>query len=239
MGLIYSYDIYLRPKNVARALKEAAKLAPPERRVPPLTVTLPGGEQVLLPFTCGFKSEPVDCAGRDRVPLETSLMFPADEAVRAYAEEGGLPVEDGRVQVGYVYLDMSFPAFRDPGYVCLDFWAATSRMSRLFEDSAAIGRCSPTSQRRRVRWAVSSTRGTGDPNGCFGARPPTEAFYGRGPISERSGGRALAFLQRVDELVEGRAGDIEYGLARRLRVADGYAGGGGRDLYTLVAVARA
>ena len=140
MGLIYSYDIYLRPENVARALKGAAKLAPPERRVPPLTVTLPGGEQVLLPFTCGFRSEPVDCAGKDRVSLDTSLMFPADEAVRAYAEEGGLPVEDGRVQVGYVYLDMSFPAFRDPGYVCLDFWAATSRMSRLFEDSAAIGK---------------------------------------------------------------------------------------------------
>ncbi|MEV5362942.1 hypothetical protein AB0L12_09200 [Streptomyces cellulosae] len=140
MGLTYSYDIYLRPENVARALKEATKPAPPERRVPPLTVTLPGGEQVVLPFTCGFRSEPVDCAGRDRVSLETSLMFSADEAVRAYAEEGGLSVEDGRVQIGYVYLDMSFPALGDPRYVCLDFWAATSRMSRLFEDSAAIGK---------------------------------------------------------------------------------------------------
>ncbi|MFH9851300.1 hypothetical protein ACH4NV_11885 [Streptomyces althioticus] len=106
MGLTYAYDIHLRPENVARALNEVAKLAPPERKVPPLTVTLPGGERVVLPFTSGFKSDPVDCAGKDRVTLDTSLMLPADEAVRAYAEEGDLPVEDGRVQIGYVYLDM-------------------------------------------------------------------------------------------------------------------------------------
>ncbi|MFI0501509.1 hypothetical protein ACH3WN_01370 [Streptomyces albogriseolus] len=138
MGLTYSYGIYLRPENVPRALNEVAKLAPPERRVPPLAVTLPGGERVVLPFTSDFESEPVDCTGRDRVTLDTSLVFPADEAVRAYAEEGGLSVADGRVRIGYVYLDMCFPPLMDPRHVCLDFWAATSRMSRLFEDSAAI-----------------------------------------------------------------------------------------------------
>ncbi|NIL50571.1 hypothetical protein HBK87_08235 [Streptomyces sp. 2BBP-J2] len=138
MGLTYSYDIHLRPENVPRALNEVAKLAPPERRVPPLAVTLPGGERVVLPFTCRFGSEPVDCAGKDGVTLDTSLVFPADEAVRAYAEERGLSVEDGRVRIGYVYLDMHFPSFTDSRLVCLDFWAATSRMSRLFEDSAAI-----------------------------------------------------------------------------------------------------
>ncbi|MFC8402625.1 hypothetical protein ACFUG9_03235 [Streptomyces griseoincarnatus] len=138
MGLTYSYGIYLRPENAARALNKVAQLAPPERRVPPLAVTLPGGERVVLPFTSGFESEPVDCTGKDRVTLDTSLMFPADEAVRAYAEAGGLPVEDGRVRIGCVYLDMYFPSLLDPRYVCLDFWAATSRMSRLFEDSVAI-----------------------------------------------------------------------------------------------------
>ncbi|MBT3161782.1 hypothetical protein HTV80_01460 [Streptomyces sp. Vc74B-19] len=138
MGLTYGYDIHLRPENVARALTEVAKLAPPERRVPPLTVTLPGGERVVLPFTSDFKSDPVDCAGKDRVTLDTSLMLPVDEAVRAYAEEGDLPVEDGRVQIGYVYLDMYFPPFLNLRHVCLDFWAATSRMSRLFEASGAI-----------------------------------------------------------------------------------------------------
>ncbi|MET9622722.1 hypothetical protein ABZZ37_18420 [Streptomyces sp. NPDC006464] len=37
---------------MARALVEVAKLAPPRtRRVPPLTVSLPGGDRVVVPFT--------------------------------------------------------------------------------------------------------------------------------------------------------------------------------------------
>ncbi|MEQ8143744.1 hypothetical protein [Streptomyces sp. OP7] len=138
MGLTYGYDIYLRPENVARALTEVAKLAPPRRKVPPLSVTLPEGERVVLPFTCSFESDPVDCAGQDRVTLDTSIMFPADDAVRAYAEEAGLPVEEGRVRIGYVYLTIFFPSLMDRRFVCMSFWAATSRMSRLFADSTAV-----------------------------------------------------------------------------------------------------
>ncbi|MEU5648965.1 hypothetical protein [Streptomyces pseudogriseolus] len=172
MGLTYGYDIYLRSENVARALTEVAKLAPPERRVPPLTVTLPGGERVVLPFTSGFKSDPVDCAGKDRITLDTSLILPADEAVRAYAEEGDLPVEDGRVRIGYVYLDMFFPSLADPRYVCLDFWAATSRMSRLFEASGAI---------RKVFTDLAKTAGA---VGCLfdtGDGAPERVLWGTAP----------------------------------------------------------
>jgi hypothetical protein len=43
--LIYGYDIYLRPRNVARALANLAELAPPARAKSPLEVTLPGGER--------------------------------------------------------------------------------------------------------------------------------------------------------------------------------------------------
>lgn len=35
MGLIYSYDIQLPPRNIARALTRVAELAPPARDVPP------------------------------------------------------------------------------------------------------------------------------------------------------------------------------------------------------------
>ncbi|CAM5633721.1 hypothetical protein [Streptomyces pseudogriseolus] len=138
MGLTYGYDIHLRPENVARALTEVAKLAPPGREAPPLPVTLPDGERVVLPFTASFESEPVDCSSLDSFELDTSIMFPADEAVRAYAEDFGHHVVDGRVPIGYVYLTVRFQSFLDPHYACLEFWAATSRMSRLFEASPAV-----------------------------------------------------------------------------------------------------
>ncbi|MFG2314181.1 hypothetical protein [Streptomyces tendae] len=139
MGLTYGYDVYLRPWNVAGALTAVAGLAPPSRDVPPLDVTLPGGERVTLPFTSGFGSEPVDCAGSETLDLDTSLMFPVDDAVRAYAESYGLPPEEnGRVRIGYVYLTVRFRSFLDPGYAALEFWAPTSGISRLFERSANI-----------------------------------------------------------------------------------------------------
>ncbi|MFC9466910.1 hypothetical protein [Streptomyces coelicoflavus] len=139
MGLDYGYDIYLRPRNVAGALSAVAALAPPSRDVPPLDVTLPGGERVVLPFTSGFGSEPVDCSARGTLRLDTSLMFPVDDAVRAYGESSGLPPEEnGRVRIGYVYLTVRFKSLLDPAYTSMEFWAATSGMSRLFERSASI-----------------------------------------------------------------------------------------------------
>ncbi|MBQ0963509.1 hypothetical protein KBY91_19360 [Streptomyces sp. RK23] len=139
MGLTYGYDVYLRPRNVAGALAAVAELAPPSRDVPPLDVTLPGGERITLPFTSGFRSEPVDCSSLDTLDLDTSLVFPVDDAVRAYAQSYGLPPEEnGRVRIGYVYLTVRFRSFLDPRYTSLEFWAATSGMSRLFERSASI-----------------------------------------------------------------------------------------------------
>jgi hypothetical protein len=141
MGLTYGYDIHLPPRSVAGALAAVAALAPPSRDVPPLDVTLPGGERIVLPFTSGFGSEPVDCAGRETLDLDTSLMFPVDDAVRAYGETYGLPPEEnGRVQIGYVYLTVRFASFLDPRYTALEFWASTSGLSRLFARSASIRR---------------------------------------------------------------------------------------------------
>ncbi|CAM5639344.1 hypothetical protein STENM36S_01600 [Streptomyces tendae] len=77
MGLTYGYDVYLAPRNVAGALAAVAELAAPSRDVPPLDVTLPGGERITLPFTSGFRSEPVDCSSIDTFDLDTSLMFPS------------------------------------------------------------------------------------------------------------------------------------------------------------------
>lgn len=139
MGLTHGYDIYLAPRNVAGALTAVAELAPPSRDVPPLDVTLPGGERIVLPFTSDFGSDPVDCSASGEFRLDTSLMFGVDEAVRAYGESSGLPTEvNGRVRIGYVYLAVRFESFLHPGYASLEFWAATSGMSRLFARSASI-----------------------------------------------------------------------------------------------------
>ncbi|MCQ4207389.1 hypothetical protein [Streptomyces longispororuber] len=139
MGLIYGYDIYLPPRNISRVLTELAELAPPARGKPPLEVKLPGGERLVLPFTSQFKSEPVDCADRRTLELDTSLMFDLDDALRAYAEEHGPePDADGRLQIGYVYLTLRFESLLHPGYASAEFWAATSAMSRLFARSTGV-----------------------------------------------------------------------------------------------------
>ncbi|QNP65933.1 hypothetical protein [Streptomyces genisteinicus] len=141
MGLTYGYDIHLRPGNVSRVLAGLGALAPPDARVPPLDVTLPDGERIVLPFTSGFGSEPVDRSAGGTFELETSLMFDADDALRAYAATGGpAPGADGRVRVGYVYATVRFVSFLHPGYASVELWAATSGMSRLFARSPSVRR---------------------------------------------------------------------------------------------------
>ncbi|MBK3624124.1 hypothetical protein JHN59_04580 [Streptomyces sp. MBT49] len=139
MGLVYSYEIYLRRRDVAGALTALAGLAPPARAVPPLDVTLPDGERLVLPFTSRFESEPVDCSGSPTLELDTSIRFGVDDAVRAYEGPSGRePDEDGRMAIGYVYLTVRFASLPHPGYASMEFSAATSGMSRMFARSARV-----------------------------------------------------------------------------------------------------
>ncbi|MEU4064142.1 hypothetical protein AB0F25_17245 [Streptomyces wedmorensis] len=139
MGLIYGYDIYLHPRNVAGALARLADLAPPDRVVKPLEITLPGGDRIVLPFTSHFESEPVDCSAGGTLELDTSLMFDADDSLREYARTiGPEPGADGRLQIGYIYATIRFDSLLHPGYTSVECWAATSRMSRLFARSTSI-----------------------------------------------------------------------------------------------------
>lgn len=56
-------------QNVATALVEVTKPAPPTDRVAPLEVTLSGGDRVVIPFTSNFKNEPVDCSASGKLEL--------------------------------------------------------------------------------------------------------------------------------------------------------------------------
>ncbi|MFF3559602.1 hypothetical protein ACFYXS_06135 [Streptomyces sp. NPDC002574] len=138
-GLVYGYDIYVRPRHVARTLLNLAELAPPGRSEPPLEITLPGGDQVSLPFTSHFKSDPVDCSTSSTLELDMSLMFDVDDALREFAETYGRePAADGRLRIGYIYATIRFQSFPHPGCTAVECWAATSGMSRLFARSAGV-----------------------------------------------------------------------------------------------------
>ncbi|WP_055711670.1 hypothetical protein [Streptomyces torulosus] len=139
MGLTYSYDIYLRPRNVARLLTAMAEQAPTARAGRSLEVTLPGGDRLVLPFTSHFESDPVDCSTSGTLELDTSLLFDVDDALRAYAQTSGTrPEADGRIQIGYIYATIRFESRLHPGYASVECWAATSDMSRLFARSANV-----------------------------------------------------------------------------------------------------
>lgn len=136
MGLDYSYEIFMPPRNVARALTRLAELAPPGRATPGLPVTLPGGEHLILPFTSAFKTEPVDCSAGGPLELDTSILFVVDDAMLEFARDG--IDEEGRVAVGYIYLTVRFSPAWHPNFASLQFTAATSSMSRMFVQSASV-----------------------------------------------------------------------------------------------------
>lgn len=139
MGLDYGYEIFVPARNVGKALVALSDLAPRTDRVPPLALTLPGGGRLSVPFTSHFRSEPVDCSASDTLELDTSIMFGVDDAVREYVAGRGLePDELGRVQIGYIYLTVRFAPAQHPAHAALEFTAATSGMSRMFEHSAAV-----------------------------------------------------------------------------------------------------
>ncbi|MFF0561578.1 hypothetical protein [Streptomyces sp. NPDC004266] len=139
MGLDYSYEIFMPPRNVARALTRLAELAPQGRETPPLPATLPGGERLLVPFTSNFKSEPVDCSSGGSLELDTSIVVGVDDAVREFflRDSDGVD-EQGRVSVGYVYLTVRFSPAWHPNFASLQFTAASSSMSRMFVQSASV-----------------------------------------------------------------------------------------------------
>ncbi|WP_326550978.1 hypothetical protein [Micromonospora sp. NBC_01813] len=137
MGIDYGYDLYLPTCAVGRALRAVASIA--RHGIGSVDVVVPGGQRLTLPF----RGEPTDDV--DHWSLDTCLFFPVgDEAIRAWAEveqRAGRqkhPDAQGRIWVGSVYLSFWRHCGLRPDYSRLDFTAATTSMSRLFEQSASI-----------------------------------------------------------------------------------------------------
>lgn len=137
MGIDYGYDLYLPTHAAGQALRAAATIA--SKEIGSVDVVVPGGERITLPFRGEAKDDV------DHWSLDTCLYFPVvDEAIRAWAEversEGWQTHPDplGRIWIGSIYLHFWRNHGLRPGYSRLDFTAATTGMSRLFEQSASI-----------------------------------------------------------------------------------------------------
>lgn len=141
MGIDYGYNLYLPERSVGRALRAFATIARDgDDRV---EVPVPGGERITLPFRLPYLSGPADDV--NHWCLDTCLCFPvADEVIRAWSETerraGRQTRQDarGRLWIGSIYLSYYRECGLRPGYSSLDFTAATTGMSRLFEQSSAI-----------------------------------------------------------------------------------------------------
>ncbi|WP_034263958.1 hypothetical protein [Actinospica robiniae] len=139
MGIDYSFEIFVPAGNVARALTLLAELAPQcDRDRLPLRVDLPGGERLSLPFTSGFEHRPIDASSADVLDLETWIMFGADDAVREHRNPAAEIDELGRVEVGYIYLTVTFARARHARFASLDFTAAATSMSLMFQQSESV-----------------------------------------------------------------------------------------------------
>ncbi|MEV6611220.1 hypothetical protein [Kutzneria sp. NPDC051319] len=136
MGLDYSYCVFVPGGNVARALTELAALAPGDQGS--TEVVVPGGKRLTLPFTSGFKTDPIDCSASARLSLDTAILIDVDDdETRRYFS---VPTRDehGRATLGYLYLTVTFVSQMHPQYAELEFTAATTDMSMLMENSASV-----------------------------------------------------------------------------------------------------
>lgn len=136
MGLDYSIKLYfptIRLRDVFTALTEFAEPRP-EKTV---SVHLPDSSQVVLPFTSGFRCEPVTLRlGGGSGQFDTSLGFVCDDAIReeSYGHRNEIVNGVEVTYIGYIYLTVHVGCF----YSEFSFAAATSGMSRLFVNSASI-----------------------------------------------------------------------------------------------------
>jgi hypothetical protein len=151
MGIDYSYDFYVHPRDSGRFLIAVAQLCHPDS-TGTTTVVVPDGEPVTLPGSHGFAAGgTVDLAGlvatggRD---FDLTLAFPADEPLRAYRDGRrpfghpltgwSRPADSGPVRMGYIYLGVRDGSDMVPGHWNFCFTPAAGAQSRLFLSSPSI-----------------------------------------------------------------------------------------------------
>ncbi len=147
VGIDYSYDVYLHPRDAGRLLTAVATLCGSDHGA--TTVLLPDATSVTLPGRYGFEpgrtvrlAEVI--AGREPgKSFDLAPRFVADATLRRYADgsDGDVSVgADGiaRVKVAYTYLSVRKASELLPEHWLFSFTPATSAQSRLFLSSPSI-----------------------------------------------------------------------------------------------------
>ena len=130
MGLDYSYKMGFRRDQLSDVLGAVGEWS---RDAGESTdIYLPQGK-ITVPFTSRFRTVPVFLhPAVKRLQFDTSLYFPFDdEVIQKYVAE----LEQERVSIGYIYMNIEL---KSPQFVDCRFTAATTSMSRLFQDSSSV-----------------------------------------------------------------------------------------------------
>lgn len=138
MGLDYSVELYFPTERIEAALAWTARFAARDKNAS-TTVTLPSRKVISVPFTSGFKSAAIALRHQDQAYpacLDTCLLFPMDEAIRASYGHCRTEILDGVEYgaIGYIYLYIKVGCL----FAKFDYQAATSPMSRLLVDSTSV-----------------------------------------------------------------------------------------------------
>lgn len=152
MGLDYSYLLYFKREHLWDALQSVAAFAQPLG--PDTRFRFPDGDR-FLPLQIWASNVDEYSHNDAKFSFATSLYFEEDEMILEYVRDLGNedkyrapPDPDGLklYPIGFIYLDVyndlsSFSRnFTERDLVLLDFQAATTGMSLLFEESPSIRR---------------------------------------------------------------------------------------------------
>jgi len=165
MGLDYSYLLYFKREHLWDAMQGVAAIAQPLG--PDTRFRFPDGDR-FLPLQIWAHKVHEYSHDDPRFSFATSLYFEEEELILEYVRELGNedryrapPDPDGLKQypIGFIYVDVYNDlsrfsrSFTERDLVLLDFQAATTSMSLLFEESASI--------RRRFRQLLAEHGGVG------------------------------------------------------------------------------
>lgn len=138
MGLRYSINLYYRIEQLEDVLMKIPTIAEIEDGAM-TKIELPNSHSISLPFTSNFRNDLLVLQGQKiGVELDTILIFTVDDSIRDYVRacnfEDKIDRQMNCVPIGNIYLNIR----AGYNYVELAFRAATSQMSKLFLESAAI-----------------------------------------------------------------------------------------------------
>ena len=137
VGSAMTVTLYFPAARVADALRALAAMAQPDETPEMTTIRLLAtGEEVTVPFTAKFKHHPITLSVGGEVGLDTLLVAPFDDALRAWRTHHATREINGVEYdcFGYIFLTLRLGCL----HASFAFTPATSSASRALVASAAL-----------------------------------------------------------------------------------------------------